>query len=221
MEQHLKTPENNLPPREANYTPENSLKSPENHSAWRSILSTIALFILAFVFAGLLMAFAFQSYEVDGSSMETTLHNHDRLVVLKVPRTISRLSGHSYVPNRGDVIVFVKHNLIEYGQVGDKQLIKRVIGLPGDRVVVGSGKVTIYNTDHPNGFNPDATLPYGKAIPDTSGELDITVKPGEVFVCGDNRSNSLDSRSFGPIQSNDIVGKLIVRIFPLNETKKF
>lgn len=187
----------------------------------RSILSTLAILIIAPIIALLLTAFVFQSYEVDGPSMETTLHNHDRLVVLKLPRTISRLTGHNYTPNRGDIIIFVKHNLYEQGQSTDRQLIKRVIGLPGDHVVVNNGKVVVFNKDHPDGFSPDATLPYGNVIPATPGNVDITVGAGEVFVCGDNRSNSLDSRSFGAISSHDIVGKLMVRIFPLGQAKKF
>lgn len=190
-------------------------------SGMRSILSTVAVLIFAPIIALLLTAFVFQSYEVDGPSMETSLHNHDRLVVLKVPRTISRLTSHDYTPNRGDVIIFVKHNLYEQGQSADRQLIKRVIGLPGDHVVVSNGKVVVFNKDHPDGFSPDATLPYGYVIQATPGNVDITVGPGEVFVCGDNRTNSLDSRSFGSISSHDIVGKLIVRIFPLGQVKKF
>lgn len=201
-------------------TPEIDLAR-EEKSGWRAIISTVLILIAAPLIALTLTAFVFQSYQVEGPSMETTLHNNDRLIVLKVPRTLSRLTGHPFIPNRGDIIVFVKHNLVEYGQTGDKQLIKRVIGLPGDRVVVSEGKVTIYNNEHPNGFNPDTTLPYGGAIPNTLGEVDLTVPAGQLFVCGDNRSNSLDSRSFGTISSKDIVGKLIVRIFPVGEAKKF
>src|SRR4051812_22701390 len=78
---------------------------------WRDILSTLLILVAAPLIALLLTAFVFQSYEVDGQSMETTLHDHDRLIVLKVPRTVSRLTNHPYIPHRGDVIIFVKHNL--------------------------------------------------------------------------------------------------------------
>jgi signal peptidase I len=206
-----------------NYTPEIPPRSPMSR-LFASIvgsLGTVAILILAPLVALFLTAFVFQSYEVDGPSMETTLHNHDRLIVMKVPRTVSRITGKPYTPNRGDVIIFVKHNISEFGQSSDRQLIKRVIGLPGDHVIVNDGKVTVYNKDHPEGFSPDATLPYGIVIQNTPGTVDITVQPGEVFVCGDNRTNSLDSRSFGAISSNDIVGKLVVRIFPLDQAKKF
>ena len=190
--------------------------------SWRSIASTLAILIAAPLLALTLTAFVFQSYEVDGPSMETSLQNSDRLIVLKVPRTVSRITGNNYIPNRGDIIVFVKHNLQEYGDAQqDKQLIKRVIGLPGERVVVKDGALTVYNNQKPEGFSPDQTLPYGSAIKTTPGDIDILVGAGQVFVSGDNRANSLDSRYFGPIESHDIVGKLIFRVFPLSKAEVF
>ena len=188
---------------------------------FKSTLSTILVLVIAPLIALALTAFVFQSYEVDGQSMETTLHNKDRLIVAKAPRTLARLSGHDYIPNRGDVIVFVKRDSTESFNGQNRQLIKRVLGLPGERVVVKDSKVIVYNTEHPDGFQPDKTLAYGSVIPDTSGSIDLVVPVGSVFVCGDNRSNSLDSRVFGPVASSDIVGKLILRIFPLNSAKTF
>lgn len=189
--------------------------------SWRGIVSTIAILVAAPILALLLTAFVFQSYEVDGPSMETTLQNRDRLIVWKMPRTISRLTDHAYIPKRTDVIVFVKRGLRESGGQ-EKQLIKRVIGLPGDRVVVNEGHITIYNKDNPLGFNPDINHEFSSNIaPLTTGNIDITVPANEVFVCGDNRTNSLDSRSFGTISADDIVGKLVIRIFPLNSFKSY
>ncbi|HMH31112.1 MAG TPA: signal peptidase I, partial [Methylomirabilota bacterium] len=122
---------------------------------------------------------------------------------------------------RGDVIVFDQKGLSEFGQQDSKQLIKRVIGLPGDRVVVKDGSYIIYNDANPGGFNPDKTLGYGKNIPETSGSIDVTLKEDQLFVSGDNRPDSLDSRSFGPINADQIVGKLILRVFPVNQAKAF
>lgn len=193
-------------------------------SAWRSVLSTIAIFIAAPLVALFLISFVFQSYEVDGPSMETTLQNRDRLIVWKVPRTVSRITGHDYIPNRGDVVIFVKHGLYDpYGET-DKQLIKRVLGLPGDRVVVSDGKITIYNQEHPDGFNPDINQEWSANIASvTTGNVDIVVPKGEVFVFGDNRTNSLDSRApqVGTVPAKDIIGKLSFRIFPVNSFKSF
>lgn len=186
----------------------------------RNVISTVSLLLLAPLIALFLTAFVFQSYEVDGPSMETTLQNKDRLIVLKLPRTWARLTNHDYIPKRGDVVVFNHADVAGPGD-NDKQLIKRVVGLPGDRVVVKDNQLTIYNIDNPEGFSPDKTLPYGSVIKETSGEVDLVVPAGEVFAVGDNRSNSLDSRYFGTVPASDIVGKLGLRVYPFNNAEVF
>lgn len=197
--------------------------APKPASSWRELASTISVLVVAILVAIGLIAFVFQSYQVDGPSMEATLQNNDRLIVWKAPRTIAKITGHAYVPNRGDIIVFVENGLASYGQPGDHQLIKRVIGLPGDRVVVNNNTITIYNAAHPQGFEPDKTLPYSKTVnlPPTSGNIDVTLAKDQLFVCGDNRTESLDSRTFGPISLNDVVGKLVVRLLPLSKAERF
>lgn len=189
----------------------------------RSIISTISILLLAPVIAIVLTVFVFQSYQVDGPSMETTLQNNDRLVVWKLARTWSKITHHAYVPNRGDVIIFnePEENLDGLGSGASKQLVKRVVGLPGDRIVVKDGALTVYNQEHPNGFKPDKTMEYGSVITTTSGDIDITLGSNQLFVCGDNRPDSLDSRVFGPITTDQVVGKLIMRILPLNNAKRF
>lgn len=191
----------------------------KQRSGLASIVSTLALLLIAPLIAIALTAFVFQSYEVDGPSMEKTLQNQDRLIVWKVPRTLSRITKKNYIPERNDVIIFVRHDLFEEGGK-EKQLIKRVVGLPGERVVVKDGKITVYNKENPNGFDPDATHEYGSLLQTpTSGDVDLVVPEGEVFTCGDNRLNSLDSRSFGTVPSKDIVGKMALRIFPIKQFK--
>ncbi|MBX4188702.1 signal peptidase I [Candidatus Saccharibacteria bacterium] len=192
---------------------------PYGESRMRSILSSVGLFASALLVAVLLNTFFIQSYQVDGQSMETTLQNGDRLIVNKIPRTISRIDGHQYVPNRGDIIIFNQQGLP--GFVGEKQLIKRVIGLPGERVVVNGGKITIYNQAHPSGFNPDTTGDYHITAPTTIGDFDGTLKSDELFVCGDNRGNSEDSRYFGPIKTDQVVAKLVLRILPVKNAQGF
>lgn len=188
---------------------------------WGSVISTVAVLLIAPLVALFLTAFVFQSYQVDGPSMMPTLANNDRLLVWKVPKTWARLTNGNYTPNRGDVVIFVENSVATYGQDPGKQLIKRVIALPGERVVVKDDKVTVYNDEHPKGFNPDKTLPYGKVIQETSGNVDLVVPKNEVFVLGDNRANSLDSRAFGPVADRDIVGKLILRVWPAGDMKAF
>jgi len=199
------------------------VQAPRDHkSNLVSIVSTILVLLLAPFIALLLTQFVFQSYQVDGQSMQPTLLNNDRLIVLKAPRTWARLTGHSYIPARGDVIIFSEPNLIGLDNTSQpKDLVKRVIGLPGDHVVIKDGSITVYDKQHPNGFDPDKTLSYGKAIPFTSGNIDITVPIGDIYVCGDNRGNSYDSRIFGPVPAGQIVGKLVLRVLPLNSAKKF
>ena len=201
-------------------TPPAPHKEPKS-SKLKSVLSTLAVLLIAPLLALTITAYVFQSYEVDGPSMQTTLQDHDRLIIWKVSRTWARLTHHDYTPQRGDVIVFIKRGLYENNSSKEKQLIKRVIALPGERVTVKDEKVTVYNSAHPDGFSPDKTQPYGTVITNTDGDIDLTVPAGEVFVCGDNRGNSLDSRYFGPIPQHDIVGKLVVRILPLGNAKKF
>ncbi len=195
--------------------------TPPRRQERSGFLSTVIILLLALLVPLLLTAFIFQSYAVDGRSMESTLHDHDRLIVLKIQRTWSRITRHPYVPKRDDIVIFTKHDLSEFGQPGDKQLIKRVVGLPGDRVVVRDGTLTIFNAQHPNGFEPDRTEPYGSVILTTSGNVDLVVPKGEVFVCGDNRGDSLDSRRFGTVPVRDVIGKLVLRILPLSDSKAF
>lgn len=155
--------------------------------------------------------------------MESTLQNNDRLIVWKVPRTWAAITGQQYVPSRGDIVIFSQDNLAQFGQPDVKQLVKRVIGLPGDRVVVQNGSITIYDAAHPKGFNPDTTLPYGQShvFPYTAGNLDITLNSHQIFVCGDNRTDSLDSRSFGPVELSTVVGRLVLRVYPFETFRSF
>lgn len=197
--------------------------SAKQTSQWRDVLSIIFVLAAAIVLALGLIAFVFQSYQVDGPSMENTLQNNDRLIVWKVPRTWARITNSQYVPGRGDIIIFTESNLSQFGQSDVKQLVKRVIGLPGDRVVVKDGVITIYDAEHPDGFQPDKALAYGKEhpLPYTSGDIDITLKSNQIFVCGDNRMDSLDSRAFGPVSTSDIVGKLVLRVYPFSTFETF
>lgn len=149
--------------------------------------------------------------------------NNDRLIVWKVPRTVARVTHKSWIPNRGDVIIFVESGLAQFGQENDKQLIKRVIALPGERVVLANSVLTVYNREHPEGFQPDKTMSYGSVIDESNDthNLDVTLAKDQLFVCGDNRPDSLDSRTFGPIEAHQIVGKLALRLLPLSEIQKF
>lgn len=198
-------------------------KSESEKSSWRSILATVLVIVLAPLVAFLLTTFVFQSYVVDGQSMEQTLHHNDRLIIWKLPHTISRITGNPYVPTRGSIIVLNRPQDVTSTGMSEasEQLIKRVVGVPGDRVVVRDGEVTIYNQANPNGFNPDEAKLYDIEATFSPGDTDLTLRSGQIFVLGDNRGNSLDSPDFGVVRSEDIVGRLALRIFPLNQTRSF
>lgn len=187
-----------------------------------SILSTVAILVAAPIFAILLTMFVFQSYEVDGPSIEAMLDNHDRLIVLKLPRTVAKITRKPYIPNRYDIIIFNTSAVHILGEGEKTQLIKRVIGLPGERVVVKDGNVLVFNDEHPEGFNPDEGTKFEENLPDTTtGDVDTVVGENEIFVMGDNRVNSTDSRIIGPVPASDIVGRLVIRMFPLHDAQIF
>ena len=190
----------------------------------RNTITSLLILLMAPLIALMLTLFVFQSYQVDGPSMETTLQNKDRLIVWKLPRSWARITNNQYVPNRGDIIIFTESGLGNYNDPqGSKQLVKRVIGLPGEKVVIKDGTITVYNSEHPDGFQPDKTLPYGANdhIPVTENDGTFVLKSNQLFVCGDNRPNSLDSRVFGPISTDQVVGKLAARILPLSNAQIF
>lgn len=194
---------------------------PKKESGWRSFISSAAIIVLAPLIAIFLTSFVFQSYEVQGASMESTLSDNDRLIILKLPATISRIRDNKYVPKRYDIIIFNQGGLTG-GDNGNKQLIKRVIGMPGDRVSISDGTITIYNAQNPQGFNPDDSQAIAaNIIQPTKGSINLTVPDGEVFVAGDNRNDSHDSRNFGPVASENIIGKLVLRVIPLSEFQSF
>lgn len=202
--------------------PSNRRKNGFKRETIKSLLATVGILLIAPILALTITAYVFQSYEVDGPSMEPTLKSNDRLIVWKVGRTWSRITGKDYIPPRGTVVVFVKKGLYDFNSNREKQLIKRIIGVPGDRVIVKDGVMRVYNDEHPDGFDPDEHMMQGQGVlGEITGNADITVGPGEVFVVGDHRDNSLDSRSFGAVPAEDIIGTLSARILPLREAEKF
>lgn len=200
---------------------EAKLAEPKRKSNWRSLLSSLSIIILAPVAAILLTSFVFQPYEVQGSSMENTLSDRDRLIIWKLPATVSKITANPYIPDRYDIVVFQQQGLRNPNDQS-KQLIKRVIGIPGDRIVINNDKFTIYNKQNPQGFNPDSGQEFSPGvIQPTRGNIDLTVADGEVFVSGDNRTDSYDSREFGTVPAKALIGKLVLRIIPVSKFDSF
>ncbi len=188
---------------------------------WKDTVSTLLIILMAPIIALFLTNFVFQSYQVDGPSMETTLQDRDRLIVTKSGKTWSQITGNTYIPERNAIIIFNFSDEVTGNKVKQKQLVKRVIGLPGDRVVVKDGVVTIFNNEHPDGFLVDQEGPQKVTITSTSGLINEVVPDDEVYVMGDNRDNSRDSRTFGPVPSAAIVGHLAMRIYPFDTARQF
>lgn len=176
---------------------------------------------MALLLAWVIIAFIFESYQVDGVSMENTLHNNDRLIVWKAPVTWAHITGSQWVPDRGDIIIFKEPGLAAYGDANVKDLVKRVVGLPGDKLVIKNGGVTIYNNKHPKGLAEPTNFDGPKGHSTTSGNETIQLNKNQIFVMGDNRPDSLDSRVFGPVNLDQVIGKLILRDWPINDIKAF
>ncbi len=169
---------------------------------------------LAIVF--ILHNFVFQAFHVVGSSMVPTLHDADYLIISKVEKTVAGIEHKDYIPNRYQVIVF------HYPKQPSLVFVKRVIGLPGERVTVKNGTVMVYNKENPNGFNPDNDS-FQRADVTTLGDIDEVVPTGQVFVLGDNRTpnGSFDSRDWGMLPSSYIIGKATLRLLPLDGFRFF
>lgn len=183
----------------------------------RDVLGIIWFVVAVIVGAWLINALVFRSFSVTGPSMESTLYTGDRLIVNRLPMTWSAIQGKSYMPARGHVIVFRNPKFEEMR--ADEFVVKRVIGLPGEQVEVSGGKVTVYNSEHPGGFDPYEGVSVYSSI--VTGQVDKTTVPdGQIFVIGDNRGSneSLDSRNgLGFIPLDNIVGPVSMRIYPFSK----
>ncbi len=191
------------------------------HPVMKDALGLVIFVICVVIGTILINNFVFRSYNVVGPSMEPTMYTGDRLIVNRLPATLAQLSGTSYIPSRGEIIVF-KNPHYSRG-VDDEYVVKRVIGLPGERVVLKNGTFTVYNDENPRGFNPDDQNGGEPGSP-TTGEIDKIVPSGELFVSGDHREGtySFDSRNgMGTIPLYDIVGPVSFRIFPFDKVRGF
>ena len=173
----------------------------QTQSVKNSIIEWVKVFGLAMVLAFVITLFIKPTL-VSGDSMLPTLHENDYLIINKIGYKIGE-------PKNGDVIVFKSD--LEKNDGTTKDLVKRIIGVAGDKVVIKDGKVYL------NDKLLDET--YLSEGMDTTGDVDIVVPEGKLFVLGDNREVSLDSRyeQVGLVDVNDVEGKVLVRLYPFND----
>lgn len=193
----------------------------ERHQGIKDAIGILVFVTCVLIGTLIINAFIFRSFNVEGPSMEKTLFTGDRLIVSRLPVTIAQLQNKSYVPERGQVIVFKNPQYVP--GLGEEYIVKRVIAFPGERVVLKDGTFTVYNDEHPAGFNPDDAN-NGEPSKYTDGEVDTIVTDDTLFVSGDHReeSYSKDSRNgLGLIPYYDIIGPVSLRIFPFDKIRTF
>lgn len=170
------------------------------------LLELVKVVVLAGVTIALVRYFLFKPFYVKGASMEPNFEDKEYLI-------IDELTYRIRTPARGDVIVF------KYPENQQEYFLKRIIGLPGERIKVFNGEVTIYNKAHPEGVVLQE--PYLPTDLQTEGDQTVTLGSNQYFVLGDNRPNSYDSRRFGVVDKSLIVGRVIFRGWPFNRAEIF
>lgn len=149
-----------------------------------------------------------QPFYVKGASMEPNFYDKEYLI-------IDEISYRFHEPARGDIVVF------KYPRNPEEYFIKRIIGLPGEKVQIKDGFVYVYNQNNPLGVKLEE--PYLSAGDRTYGlnEEITTLSASEYYVLGDNRNSSKDSRSFGPVDKSLITGRVLLRGWPFNRIDVF
>lgn len=178
----------------------------------KKILFTIweigEVFFIAVIAIAAIKNFLVQPFIVNGPSMEPNFFDGNYLLV-------DEISYHFRAPERGDVVIFRPPNnpSVFY--------IKRIIALPGEKIEVDDSQVKIFNQTSPDGFLlRENYLPQGVGN-SWSGHVSMTLKPEQYFVMGDNRFNSLDSRYWGPMTKDEIIGLVKLRLWPPSEITAF
>ncbi len=162
-------------------------------TALESVFDFLEIALYALVLVAVMFAFFVRIVEVDGPSMNDTLTDGDRLVLSKA----------FYTPERGDIVVISRE--------GDTPLIKRVIALEGETVMVDRDKDAVF-------INGQVLEEPYVSYPNTPGLKEpVVVPPGHIFVLGDHRNNSTDSRVLGCIPVENVIGKAVLRFFPFDQ----
>ncbi|PIU99253.1 signal peptidase I [Candidatus Wolfebacteria bacterium CG03_land_8_20_14_0_80_36_15] len=173
-----------------------------------SIWEIVEVGLIAVITVVAVRHFLVQPFVVSGRSMEPNFAHGDYLLT-------DEISYRYRTPQRGEVVVF-------RSPTDNKSFfIKRIIGLPNEKIVINDNKITIFNEESPEGIvldEPYTNLVFSSA-PVNIGNLEISLKNEEYFVLGDNRLESFDSRAWGPLQKSAIVGLVRLRLWPISKVK--
>ncbi len=200
-----------MAPQQDNFDPTQQWETQSRYdSFWRTtvefILEITKVVVISLAIIIPIRYFLVQPFYVKGASMEPNFEDHQYLIINEITYRFND-------PQRGDIVVF------RYPKDPRQYFIKRVIGLPGEKVVVKDGKVYIFNDEYKNGVAINENIYLDTTV--TVGNKDIELGEDEYFVLGDNRSASLDSRSFGAVPKRLIVGKVWLRGWPFQDFKIF
>lgn len=182
----------------------------EDQSSWRAISVFVLDFLKVFVIAVAIIIpvrwFLFQPFVVTGDSMRPNFQPGNYLVIDEITYRLRD-------PGRGEVVV------LRFPRDPSQFFIKRLVGLPGERIVIDSGRVAVFSAGDTvgrvldEGYLPNNHITYGK--------IERQLARDEYFVLGDNRLSSSDSRIWGPLRRKDIVGRVYLRLFPIKELEVF
>ncbi len=190
----------------------------KKNSIGREIFEWVMVIVAALLISMVIKALVFSTYKVNMVSMESTLYEGHNVIVYKTGYFFNE-------PDRGDIIVFMHEegkikNFIKYLPIrnpGEVDYIKRVIGLPGDQIDIREDGYVYRKSEGDNDF-VKLEEPYAKNLTESKGmQLPFTVPEGQLFVMGDNRQQSLDSRQIGTIDIDTVIGKAVFRIWPFSE----
>jgi signal peptidase I len=201
MDQHLENQNDYQSPESPDV--EHAPNSPEpqekkKEGFWSEIIR-FTLFALIIVLP--IRLFIAQPFIVSGASMDPTFETGEYLIVDQLSYRLSN-------PNRGEIVIF------KYPKDESKYFIKRIIGLPGEKVEIDGTQVTVYNKQYPEGLKLNE--PYIIDRNEKEDHMVIELKDDQYFVMGDNRRQSSDSRAWGTLPRNLIIGTPFVRLFPIN-----
>lgn len=168
------------------------------------IKDTIQVIVFAAILTFVLRSFVIEAFQIPSGSMIPTLQIGDRLLVDKI---VCKFTGF----HRKDIVVFIPPPEARTPETGDSDYIKRIIGVPGDKIQVSNG--IVYLNDKPQDEPYIAEKPNYNFGP-------VTVPEGELFVMGDNRNNSFDSHAWGFLPQKNVEGRAFARFWPLNRIGK-